>query len=161
MNEWVMNATGMIRWNNSFYINELKVNNTGWVMKLRWREGVEWSASPSIWENAEPSLIYIFLHQMREQCLEFALPNPGEICKHLAGAYNLHRHALRLLLSYFVCKNKQGNHSNGANFLWRFVSEKLSIINPLWRRRNTCSVMIPLTLLRKRGEKGKSVTTSS
>jgi hypothetical protein len=29
-------------------------------------------------------LIYIFLHQKRKQCLEFALPKPGEICKHLA-----------------------------------------------------------------------------
>ncbi len=38
---------------------------------------------------------------MRKQCLEFALPNPGEICKHLAGAYNSNSNTRRLLLSYF------------------------------------------------------------
>jgi hypothetical protein len=38
-------------------------------------------------------LIYIFLHQKRKQCLELALQNPGEICKHLAGAYNSNSHA--------------------------------------------------------------------
>jgi ribosomal protein S18 len=68
---------------------------------------------------------------MRKQCLEFALPNPGEICKHLAGAYNSNSHTRRLLLSYFVCKNKQKNQYNDANLLRKFVSEKLSIIDPL------------------------------
>jgi hypothetical protein len=29
-----------------------------------------------------------FLHQERKQCLEFVLPKPGEICNHLACAYN-------------------------------------------------------------------------
>jgi hypothetical protein len=33
---------------------------------------------------------------MRKQCLEFALPNPGEISKYLAGAYNSNSHTCRL-----------------------------------------------------------------
>jgi hypothetical protein len=47
---------------------------------------------------------------MRKQCLEFALPNPREICKHLAGAYNSDSHTHRLLLSYF-CMRKQAGKS--------------------------------------------------
>jgi hypothetical protein len=35
----------------------------------------------------------------------------------------------------FVFENKQGNQYNGANLLRKFVSKKLSIIDPLWRRR--------------------------
>jgi len=40
----------------------------------------------------------------------------------------------------FACENKQGNQYNGANLLRRFVSEKLSIIDPLLRRRNPCNL---------------------
>jgi hypothetical protein len=86
-------------------------------------------------------LIHIFLHQMRKQCLEFALPNPGEICKHLADAYNSNSHARRLSLSYFCMRKQvQRNQYNSANLLRKFVSEKLSIIDPLWRRRNPCNL---------------------
>ncbi len=40
----------------------------------------------------------------------FALPNPGEICRHLAGAYNSNSHTRRPLLSYF-CMRKQAGKS--------------------------------------------------
>jgi len=53
-------------------------------------------------------LIYIFLHQQRKQCLEFELPKPGEICKHLAGAYNSNSHALGLHYLSFV----RGKHAD-------------------------------------------------
>ncbi len=79
-------------------------------------------------------LIHIFLHQMRKQCLEFALPNPGEICKHLAGAYNSNSHTHRLLLSYF-CMRKQARK---AQHYWSTLKEE----TPL-------QFMIPLTLLPK------------
>jgi hypothetical protein len=55
---------------------------------------------------------------MRKQRLEFALPNPGEICKHLAGAYNSNSDTREII-------------AIGVNLLRRFVSEKLSIIDPL------------------------------
>jgi hypothetical protein len=55
-------------------------------------------------------LIRIFMHQMRKQCLKFALPNLGEICKHLAGAYNSNSRTRRPLLYYF-CMQKQAEKS--------------------------------------------------
>jgi hypothetical protein len=47
-------------------------------------------------------LIFIFPHQQRRQWLEFALPKPGEICKHLAGAYNSNSHAILSCHSAFL-----------------------------------------------------------
>jgi hypothetical protein len=77
-------------------------------------------------------LIYIFLHQKRKQCLEFALPKPGEICKHLAGAYNSNSHARGLHYLTFVCGNKAGKiNAMGQVVLRKNVLEKLSVINPL------------------------------
>jgi hypothetical protein len=77
-------------------------------------------------------LIYIFLHQERKQCLEFALPKPGEIYKHLAGAYNSNSHARGLHYLTFVCGNKAGKiNTMGQVVLGKNVSKKLSIINPL------------------------------
>ncbi len=57
------------------------------MMKWWWTEGWNEMQTPIIRE-CWTFLIYIFLHQERKQCLEFALPKPGEICKHLACAYN-------------------------------------------------------------------------
>jgi hypothetical protein len=75
---------------------------------------------------------YIFLHQKRKQCLEFALPKPGEICKRLAGAYNSNSHACGLHCLTFVCGNKAGKiNAMGRVVLRKNVSKKLSIINPL------------------------------
>ncbi len=127
----MVNATGMIKRSNSFYTNKHRINNTGWMMKWRWWEGAERSANPNILRECWTFLIYIFLHQMRKLCLEFALPNPGEICKHLAGAYNSNSHTRRPLLSYF-CMRKQA---------WKSLqmARTFSIIDPLWRRRNPCS----------------------
>ncbi len=73
-------------------------------------------------------LIYIFLHQKRKQCLEFALPKPGEICK---IAYNSNSHARGLHLSSF-CTRETSREINamGPVVLRKNVSEKLSIINP-------------------------------
>ncbi len=105
---------------------------------MKWWEGREWNEVQALRE-CWTFLIYIFLHQMRKQCLEFALPNPGEICKLLAGAYNSNSHACGFCYLTFVCQNKQRNNCNGANLLRKFVTEKLSIIDPLWRRRNTCN----------------------
>jgi hypothetical protein len=55
-------------------------------------------------------LNYIFLNQKRKQCLEFALPKPGEICKHFAGAYNSNSHARGLHYLTFV-RGKQADKS--------------------------------------------------
>jgi hypothetical protein len=60
------------------------------------------------------------------------LPKPGEICKHLAGAYNSNSHAHGFHYLTFVCGNKAGKiNATGRVVLRKNVSEKLSIINPL------------------------------
>jgi hypothetical protein len=63
------------------------------------------SANPNI-ERMLNIFIYIFLHQKRKQCLEFALLKPGEICKCLAGAYNSNSHDRRLHYITFVRKKQ-------------------------------------------------------
>jgi hypothetical protein len=76
--------------------------------------------------NAERFFIYIFLHQKRKQCLEFALPKPGEICIHLAGAYNSNSNARGLHYLTFVC-GKQAEKSTqlGKSFKGK-MSQKSS-----------------------------------
>ncbi len=55
-------------------------------------------------------LIHIFLHQLRKQLSRiFTLPNPGEICKHLARACNSNNYTRGILTSYFCM---QGNLCN-------------------------------------------------
>ncbi len=67
---------------------------------------MERSANPNI-ERMLNVFDLLFLHQKRKQCLEFALPKPGEICKHLADladAYNSNSnsHACGLHFCTFV-----------------------------------------------------------
>jgi hypothetical protein len=82
-------------------------------------------------------LIHIFLHQKGKQCLEFALPKPGENCKYLAGAYNSNSHARGLHYFTFVCGNKAGKiNATGQVVLRKNVSEKLSVFNPFQMRRS-------------------------
>jgi len=60
------------------------------------------------------------------------LPKPGEICKHLAGAYNSNSHARGLHCLTFACGNKAAKiNAMGRVVLRKNFSEKLSIINPL------------------------------
>ena len=44
----IINATGTEWWNNSFHIDEHKINNTGWMMKWWWNRGVEQKANPDV-----------------------------------------------------------------------------------------------------------------
>jgi hypothetical protein len=92
---------------------------------------VERSANP----NIERMLNVFDLHistPEEKAVLEFALPKPGEICKHLAGAYNSNSHACGLPYLTFVCGNKvEKINTTGRVVLRKNVSEKLSIINPL------------------------------
>ncbi len=119
--------------------------NTGWMMKWRWREEVEQSASPNILRECWTFLIRIFLHQMRKQCLEFGLPNPGEICKHLAGATIQTVTPVGLCYLTFVCNNHchwresfKEVHLRKAHHYWSSLKEE----KPL-------QFLIPLTLLPK------------
>jgi hypothetical protein len=57
---------------------------------------------------------------------------PEENCKNLAGAYNSINHARGLHYLTFVCGNKAGKiNAMGRVVLRNYVSEKLSVINPL------------------------------
>ncbi len=62
---------------------------------------------------------------------EFVLPNPGEICKHLAGAYSSNSHNRRLLLSYFCMRKKAWKSIQWRESFKEICLRKLSIINPL------------------------------
>ncbi len=63
--------------------------------EMMMKGGVEQSANPSI-----ERMLKVF---------EFALPKPGEICKHLAGAYNSNSHAVGFTILLFYAENKQKN----------------------------------------------------
>ncbi len=106
--------------NSSFYIDEHRINNTGWMMKWQWNGGVEREANLLLRE-CWTFLIYIFLHQQWKQCLEFTLAKLREICKYLAGACNSNSHARGLHFLTFVCKTKQGNQRNEASRLKKCI----------------------------------------
>ncbi len=136
MGEWAINANGMINEVTLFTLIWHRINNTGWndEMVVERRGGTK--CENPILRECWTILIYIFLHKKRKQCLEFALPKPGEICKHLVGAYNSNSHARGLHYLTFVCGNKAGKINTTGQVVFRKnVLEKLSIINPLWRRR--------------------------
>jgi hypothetical protein len=113
MNEWE-SATGTINEITLFTLINHRINNTGWVMKWWWRERWNEVQTP-ILRECWTFLIYIFLHQKRKQCLEFALPKPGEICKHLAGAYNQTAMPVGFTFLLLYAENKQKNQCNGAS----------------------------------------------
>ncbi len=127
----VINATGMKWWNNCFHIDEHKINNTGWMMKWWWNRGVERKANPMLRECWR-FLIYIFLHQQRKQCLEFALPTLREF----ANIWLLLAIQTVMPVGYTIlllsAKQSRVNQCNGASRLKENVSEELSVIYPLW-----------------------------
>jgi hypothetical protein len=150
--------------NSSFTWIKHRVNNTVWMMIWWWKEGVERSANP----NIERMLNFFDIHLSAPE--EKAVPR---ICAFKTRCLQFKQSCPWASLSYF-CTQKTSREINevGRVVLRKNVSEKLSIINPLWRRRNPCN-LIPLTLLPKNhnllckaglkkgaGEKGKSVTTS-
>ncbi len=94
-------------------------------------------------------LIYIFLHQMRKQCLEFALPKPGEICKHLAGAYNSNSHTCRLLLSYFCMRKLAEKSIQQCESFKENCLRKAQHYPSSLKKEKPLQFMIPLTLLPK------------
>ncbi len=152
--------TGMIGWDNSFYSIKHRTNNTGWMMKWWWREEVERSANP----NIERMLNVFNLH--------FSAPEEkavSQICdsktwrnlQTFGWCLQFKQSCLWASLSYF-CMRKTSREINamGQLVLRKNISEQLSIINPLWRRRNPCNLNSllppkkPRPLLWNRIEKG-------
>ncbi len=139
----------------------------------QWREGWNEIQTP-ILRECWTFFIYIFLLRNRKQCLEFVLPKPGEICKHLAGAYNSNSHAHGLHHLTFVRENKQRNQRNRASRFKETCLRKAQHYQSSLKEEKPLQFVIPLTLLPKihnlfweaglkkgAGGKGKSVTTSS
>ncbi len=110
-----------------------RINNTEWMMKWWWNRG---NANPSI----ERMLNVFDLHfstPEEKAVSRICASKTGEICKHLANAYNSNSHARGLHYLTFVCGNKAGKFkATGRVVLRTNVSEKLSVINPLWMRRS-------------------------
>ncbi len=71
---------------------------------------MERSANPSIERMLNVFDLHLSAPEEKKQCLEFALPKPGEICKHLAGAYDSNSHARGLHYLTFV-RGKQAEKS--------------------------------------------------
>ncbi len=113
-----------------FHINEHRINNTGWMMKWRWKGGVERKAK--LLGECGMFLIYIFLHQQWKQCLEFALAKLREICKYLAGACNSNSHARGLLSA----KTRQGNQHNEASRLRKCI-KKSTVLSLAWNAKKS------------------------
>jgi hypothetical protein len=86
---------------------------------------------------------------MRKQCLEFALPHPGEICKHLAGAYNSNSHAHRLLLSYF-CVRKQAEKPMQWRKSLKKICHKSSELSILFEGGETLAFFDPTDIVAKK-----------
>ncbi len=94
-------------------------------------------------------LIHIFLHQIRKQCLEFALPNSREIFKHLAGAYNSNSHTRRLLLSYFCMQKQAGKSIQRRESFKEVCLRKAQHYRSSLKEEKPLQFLIPLTLLPK------------
>jgi hypothetical protein len=76
---------------------------------------VEQSTNPNI--ERMLNVFYSHLSTPEEKAVSrILLPKPGEICKHLAGAYNSNSHARGLHYLTFVCgKQSMENQCNGAS----------------------------------------------
>jgi hypothetical protein len=86
---------------------------------------------------------------MRKQCLEFALLSPGEICKHLAGAYNSNSHTRGLLLSYFCMREQAGKSIQRRKSFKEICLRKAQHYRSSFKEEKPLQFMIPLTLLPK------------
>ncbi len=83
-------------------------------MKWWWTEGWNGVQTP-ILRECWMFLIYIFLHQKRKQCLEFALPKPGEICN-IWLVLTIHTvMPVGYTILLLSAENKQRNQRNGAS----------------------------------------------
>ncbi len=77
------------------------------MMKWWWNRGVERSANPNIERMLNVFDLHFSTPEVKAES-RISASKPGEICKHLAGAYNSNRHARGLHYLTFVCGNKAG-----------------------------------------------------
>jgi len=120
--------------------------NTGWMMKWRWREGVERNTNPNIWEFAEHFYSTFFCASWESSCLEFCFQTQEKFADIWlvpaiqtfppVGSNALLLHA----------KTSRRIFAIGINLLRKHVSKKFSIIYPFWIRRKPMQILILPTL---------------
>ncbi len=137
----------MTRWNNSFYINKHRINNTGWMMKWRWREGVERSVNPNILRECWTFLVRIFLHQMRMQLSRICASKPRRNLQ--TFGWCLQFIPIGFYYLTFVCKNKQRNHCNWRESFKEVRLRKVQHYRSSLKEEKPLQFSIPLTLLPK------------
>ncbi len=113
-------------------------------------------------------LIYIFLHQQRKQCLELRFQN----WEKLANIWLVLAIQTVMPVGYTIlllsAKQSRENQRNGASRFKKNVSEKLSIIYPLWNEEKSLANWIryicrqkTTTSLRNLDRKGNWITRKS
>jgi hypothetical protein len=95
---------------------------------------------------------------MRKQCLEFALPKPGEICNIWQVLTIQTVIPVGFCYLTFECENKQRNQYNGASLL-RNLSQKSSALWILFEGGETLAIYDPTDIVAKKpqgceGEEG-------
>ncbi len=113
-----------------------KINNTGWMMKWWWREG---------WNEVQTLIMNVFdLHLSTPEekavsriCASKTRRNLQTFC----WCLQFKQSCPWASLSYF-CMQETSREINAMErvVLRKNVSEKLSIINPLWRRRRPLQI---------------------
>jgi hypothetical protein len=133
----IINVTGMNDEATLFTLMKHRINSTGWMMKWWWDRGVEQKANPDI----ERMLNVFDLH--------FSTPAEKAVSRICASKTrrNLQTFGWCLqfkqscpwaTLSYFCLRNKAGKiNERGRVVLRKNVSEKLSVIYPLWNEEKS------------------------
>ncbi len=76
MNKWAWNATGMMRWINSFYVTKAKYYKHWMNDEMKMKGGRECDANPNVLRVCWMFLTHIFLHQLRKQLSEIYASKP-------------------------------------------------------------------------------------
>jgi hypothetical protein len=87
---------------------------------------------------------------MRKQCLEFALPKPGEICKHLAELTIQTVIPVGFCYLTFVCENKQGNLYYGVSHLKENCLRKAQHYRSSLKEEKTLAIYDPTNIVAKK-----------
>ena len=132
----IINATGMNDETTLFTLMKHKINNTGWMMKWWWEEG--WNERQTrILRECWTFLIYIFLHQQRKQCLEFALPKTERNLQIFGWCLQFKQSCPWATLSYYCLQNKAGKIKAMRQVVSRKMFQKSSALSTCFEMRRS------------------------
>ncbi len=136
MDKYAINATGMITEITLFKSLRHRINSNGWMMKWRWREGVERDANPNTLRECWTFLIHIFPHQLRKQLSRISRCQTQEKFEDVLLVLTIKTVIpVGFFWSYFCMQKQAGNHCNWHKSFKERASQKFSIVYPLWMRR--------------------------